>query len=122
MLINLQNIFLQNLSKLFVYANELGYLISGGELYRTSEMAELYAKEGKGIVDSLHCQRLAMDINLFDNTGNLLADWSSYRKLGDYWESLHPNNQWGGYFLVRGGSRIDSDHFEMKQVVASRKT
>ncbi len=70
-------------------------------------MATLYAKQGKGIVNSLHRKRLAVDINLFKGN-KFLSETESYREIGEYWESLHPLNRWGGRFQ-------DGNHFEMKE-------
>lgn len=74
-------------------------------------MAAIYAKEGKGIVKSLHCDRLAIDINLFTSDGILLQDKKSYEPFGEYWETLDPRNRWGGRFKTL----VDSVHFEMQE-------
>jgi hypothetical protein len=80
-----------------------------GEAFRTKEQAEIYAKEGKGIKDSLHCDRLAIDLNLFDLNGNYLTEAKDYKQYGDFWESLSPNNRWGGNF-----PNGDANHFERR--------
>lgn len=88
-----------------------------GEAYRTPEQAAIYAKEGKGIVDSLHCKRLAIDLNLFDESGKLLSDVDSYRHAGDVWKSLNCLNVWGGDWKAtpeHPHQVSDSDHFERK--------
>jgi len=103
-----QHIFAMNLAKLLQHVESLGLTCSVGEVMRPKEMAEIYVKEGKGILDSQHCKKLAVDLFLFSN-GVFLQDKKDYELLGEYWESLHPENRWGGKF-----TRVDSVHFEMK--------
>jgi hypothetical protein len=100
-------IFSQNVARLINHIYECSYTCSLGEALRTREQAELYAHEGKGILDSLHCYKLAIDLNLFKD-GKYLTDFESYKKFGDYWITLHELNRWGGLF-----TRVDSNHFEM---------
>ncbi|MCF4091857.1 M15 family metallopeptidase, partial [Escherichia coli] len=68
--------------------------------------AALNAKSGKGIRNSLHTLRLAVDFNLFIN-GKYQADTDAYRPLGEYWESI--GGTWGGRF-----SRADGNHFSLE--------
>ena len=103
-----QQLFSLNVSKLIAYIYERGYACTLGEAYRTPEQAAIYAKEGKGIVDSLHCQRLAIDLNLFKD-GNYLTDKDSYALFGSYWQMLCTSNKWGGAWV----HLVDSNHFEM---------
>lgn len=106
-----QSIFTQNITKLinFIYDNEMACTF--GEVFRTPEQAAIYAKQGKGIKDSLHCKRLAVDLNLFTLDGTYLTDSKSYKKFGEYWVTLHPFNRWGGVF-----PRVDANHFEMQDL------
>lgn len=103
-----QHIFAMNLAKLLQHVETSGVTCSVGEVYRTKEQAEIYVKEGKGVLDSQHCKKLAVDLFLFSN-GNFLQKKEDYKLLGEYWKSLHPENRWGGDF-----PRVDSVHFEMK--------
>jgi hypothetical protein len=102
-----QEIFAQNVGKLlgWIFAN--GYTCTLGETYRTPEQAQWYADKGIGIKNSLHCKRLAQDLNLFRNGVYLQFD-RDYQPTGDYWESLNPCNRWGGRFE-------DGNHFEMME-------
>jgi hypothetical protein len=68
-----QEAFLLNVCKLVNYIFDNGYTCTGGELFRTKEQAEIYASQDKGIVNSLHCRRLAIDLNLSTNTSNNLS-------------------------------------------------
>lgn len=112
-----QFIFSKNVMHLlgFIFLNDLKFTF--GEAFRTKEQAEIYAKEGKGIADSLHCQRLAIDLNLFTYGNEYITDSNApeYIKLGTFWEKLHPSNRWGGNF-----KRKDGNHFEMRMTDENR--
>jgi len=64
-----------------------------------------YEQAGKGIKESLHCKRLAVDLNLFSPDGDYLSDTESHRVFGEFWESLDPKNKWGGRFS-------DGNHYQ----------
>jgi len=100
-----QSLFVQLKAKLIVYAYQLGYELTDGEAYRPPETAAFYAKQGKGIKNSLHTKKLAQDFNLFKD-GVYLSSSDSHRPLGEYWESLHPLCCWGGRFR-------DGNHYSM---------
>jgi len=74
-----QWLFLQDLAKLiqWVVDTKPDWKVTGGELWRTHEQAELYYARGIGIVDSKHTYRLACDLNLFIK-GNYRIDSESY--------------------------------------------
>ena len=101
--------FLKDVAALIYFAdhhNTINYKLTGAELYRTPEQAELNAAKGSGIKNSLHCKRLAIDLNLFiDNKYQTTS--RAYRELGEFWKGLSPENRWGGDF-----SRPDGNHFE----------
>lgn len=103
-----QHIFSQNLAKLLLHVDSLGLTCSVGEVFRTKEQAEIYVKQGKGILDSQHCKKLAVDLFLFSN-GQFLQKKEDYKLLGEYWKSLHLDNRHGSDF-----PRADHVHFEMK--------
>lgn len=106
-----QAAFAKDVAKLINWINEVGMFCTLGEAMRSAEQAEIYAKEGKGIKDSLHCKRLAIDLNLFDFQGKYITDTKEYEEFGIYWESLNPLNRWGGRF-----TRPDGNHFERRDV------
>lgn len=83
-----------------------------GEAYRTPEQAALDAKRGIGIVRSLHTQRLAIDLNLFDKNGKFLDSSDSHAPFGKYWESLDSKNRWGGNF----STMKDGNHYERRVI------
>ena len=98
--------FLKDMSLLIQYADRKGYKLTGGELYRTSYMQKYYVeKELSETNDSQHEKRLAMDFNLFI-AGVYKTDTESYRELGEFWESIRPENTWGGSW------GWDGNHFE----------
>lgn len=112
LLSELQQLFSRDTVLLLQHITEKGYTFTYGEAMRSQEQAEIYAKQGKGILDSLHCKRLAIDINLFKD-GVYLQDSKSYELFGSFWESLSPCNRWGGRFKKPDGSKFcDSNHFE----------
>jgi hypothetical protein len=98
-----QSLFVQLLAKLIDYAYANGMELTLGEAWRTPEQARRNADAGIGISSSLHIERLAVDLNLF--VGGVFIDSSEgHRRLGEYWESLHPNCRWGGRFRKPDGN------------------
>lgn len=110
-LLSQQQVFSQNVAKLINFIFASGYKCTFGEAQRSPEQAAIYAKQGKGISDSLHCKRLAVDLNLFDAKNTYLIDTADYKPFGDYWLTLHKDNEWGGIFK----GRPDGNHFQMKE-------
>lgn len=110
-----QILFAKNVALLIQFIFSQGYSVSFGEAYRTPEQAEIYFKERKGIEHSLHCKRLAIDLNLHDTNGHYLTNIKDYAFAGKYWESLHLHNRWGGNFKS-GCAKGDSNHFEMQDL------
>lgn len=95
-----QSAFARMVSMLIIEAEERGYEVTLGEVYRSPEEAARLAKLGKGITNSLHVVRLAIDINLFKN-GKYLTTTEAHRPLGLWWESLSSDQircSWGGRF------------------------
>ncbi|CNI55534.1 phage-like protein [Yersinia rohdei] len=99
-----QAVFTVMIAQLINWADERGYRLTFGEAYRTPEQAALNAKSGKGITNSLHTQRLAVDFNLFVN-GQYQTSTETYKPLGEYWESI--GGTWGGRFK-------DGNHFSLE--------
>ena|SRR3990172_1005048 len=104
-----QRIFAYNVAQLIVWAYEQNYAISLGEAQRDPRIAELNAKEGKGISNSLHLIRLAIDLNLFKD-GVFLTASEDHRPLGTYWKTLHVLNRWGGEFAKPDGNHYAMSH------------
>lgn len=109
-IISKQHQFALSLSRLIQWIDEKGYQVSGGEWWRPPEMAKLYASQGKGIATSLHCDRLAIDLNLFKDEVQLVTK-EDYLPVGEFWKSLSIEgleHKWGGDFKV-----VDANHFSI---------
>ena len=114
----IQQLFARDVVKLLQYIEEEGFFFTFGETYRTLDQAEIYAKEGKGIENSLHCKRLAIDINLFNEKCEFLSSTKDHAHFGKYWESLHPANRWGGNFVGKNGlPKPDGNHYERRNTI-----
>jgi len=130
-----QAIFTKNTSKLIEYATSIGIDLTYGEVYRTRSQILLNyfgykvvkgglfgiklqksRKLSKTLLSS-HANRLAVDFNHFIE-GELTYDWDKIKQLGDYWESLHLANVWGGDFNKNGikDGFIDVPHYEMRRI------
>lgn len=105
-----QATFLTHLSLLIQNAGARNIKMTGGELFRPQEMEDLYYKEGKSHThNSNHTRRLAIDLNIFSSSGNLMTlEEIRASGLPDFWKSLDSLNRWGGDF----SSLQDSPHFE----------
>jgi len=99
-----QSKFARMLADLIIWAYDNGYELTLAEAYRPPDVAKLYSKQGRGISNSLHCMRLAIDLNVFDNDGHLLHYAEEFMPLGEYWESI--GGTWGGRF-------DDGGHFSL---------
>ena len=111
-LIEKQIVFSQLLAKFIIELTAKGYGVTGGEWYRSEETCELYAKMGKGIKNSLHTLRIAVDLNLFRN-GRFLRLSEEYKQAGEIWEHYSTqdfNCAWGGRFLKPDGNHFSIVH------------
>lgn len=105
-----QAAFLLDVCKLINKATELGFVVTGGELFRTAEQQQIYIKTGRSkTMNSNHLKRCAIDLNFFKD-GKLTYDIAVLKPVGDYWEGLNPKNQWGGNWK----SFKDVPHFERR--------
>lgn len=110
-LLEQQQLFAKHTADLFDEIIASGYSFTYGEAMRSQEQAAIYARQGKGIVDSLHCKRLAIDINIFNKNGDYLTDTQDYEQFGKFWECLDYHNVWGGNF----SKRKDGNHFQRNE-------
>ena len=105
-----QATFLDHVCQLVQKAKELGFVVTGGELYRTPEQQQIYVKTGRSkTMNSYHLRRLAIDLNFFKD-GKLCYDIEALRPVGVFWESLDTKNSWGGNW----NSFKDVPHFERR--------
>lgn len=109
----LQREHVECVAKLISYAYAQGYQFTWGEAFRTAVQAQWDADHHTGIKNSVHCLRLAVDLQLFKD-GTYLTDPTAYKFLGTYWKALHPLARWGGDF-----STVDADHFSFTYQGAS---
>lgn len=101
-----QQRFMRLLPRLLDKAHDLGFAVAGGELERPPATATYYASIGKGVRNSLHTLRLAIDLHLFrDDDGDGVAEYlnktEDHRELGEWWESQSDADVtccWGGRF------------------------
>jgi len=102
--------FLMDVCKLVVFATKQGFVVTGGELFRTPEQQEIYLKTGRSkTMNSYHLKRCAVDLNFFKE-GKLIYDVKALAPVGAYWESLNQKNSWGGNW----NSFKDVPHFERR--------
>lgn len=128
-----QSLFVFLVSLLIEEAYDRGFELTFGEAWRSDEQAEINAigptlrdrvaraieifaprlaiKIGNngntsGIRNSLHQERLAIDLHLFKN-GAYLTGTEAHRELGEWWERLHPLCRWGGRFN-------DGNHYSLE--------
>lgn len=131
-LLGKQQQFAYLVGKLLQWCFDTQHYVTFGEAYRSDEQAEINAlgsvlrerladllctlpqfsdladkirnNVGSGIRTSLHGDRLAIDLNLFDALGHYETKAEAYKPLGDYWKSL--GGAWGGDFG-------DPNHFSL---------
>ena len=99
-LLEKQVTFALKVSSLISQAFDMGYEVTLGEAVRPLEVAEDYAGKGIGIKKSLHCIRLAIDLNLFKD-GKYLDKTEDHKPLGEWWEKqsgIDFKCCWGGRF------------------------
>jgi hypothetical protein len=100
--------FLQDVALLIQWAERKGYKLTGGELHRLPETQEFLKNQGASNTnEGYHQKRLAIDLMLFID-GEYQRDTEAYKPLGEFWESLRPENRWGGEF----STIKDGNHFE----------
>jgi len=120
--------FLKDVVKLIKYVEEKGWIVTGGELWRSPETQRIYVETGRSkTMNSYHLKRLAIDLNFFkpiqegekykyeqtivvvDGKYYVLTwDYNDIKQFGEYWESLNKKNRWGGNFKTFK----DVPHFE----------
>ncbi len=99
---------MDHLPLLLIKARQMGFRVSGGELWRNKEIQKIYFDSGRSsTMNSRHWKKLALDINFFLD-GKVIDDYDSLLPIGEFWESLHEKNVWGG----RWKNPYDPSHFE----------
>lgn len=109
-LIESQQLFARNIACLIQYIFNNGFEITLGEAWRTPEQQKIYVQNGRSkTMESKHLKRLAIDFNFFKNDV-LIDDGKVLYDIGKFWESLHQNNKYGGFWRTIK----DYPHFEME--------
>ena len=86
-----------------------GYKIRIGEVYRTPQQAAWNAENGKGIRNSLHTKKLAIDFAYVRDINNRpLRTKAQWLPLGEFWESL--GGSWGGRFKSNDYGHFSLEH------------
>lgn len=106
-LLRQQLLFSELVAKLLTRIASEGYGVTLDECYRPPETCAVYAKQGRGSKNSLHMQRLAIDLNLFLGV-TYCEEGADYRPFGMWWKRQHPDCRWGGDFVSR-----DYRHFSL---------
>lgn len=102
-----QRNFTSMVSLLIQYAYHKGYELSLGDAYRDPRVfGHVGEKKGYGASQSLHKERLAVDLNLFVD-GKYITDSNhpAYLDIGSFWEFI--GGTWGGRFN-------DGNHFSVE--------
>jgi hypothetical protein len=108
-LLQKQILFARSISVFILWIEEQGYGVTVGEFFRPQFVADIYAKEGKGVANSVHSLRLAADLNIFDSQGNMMTTPSA---VAMKWESYSDEMN-----IFRAGlnfKNVDADHFSIE--------
>ena len=109
-LLEKQKLFSKFLARFLQDLHLRGYEVTIGEVFRPSEMAEIYASQGKGVANSLHSLKLAVDLNIFYQ-GRFLTTKEELEIPGKIWKAYTTSiaqTCWGGDF-----EKLDCDHFSI---------
>lgn len=100
-----QRKFTRMVADLIIFAYEQGYELTFGDAFRDPRVhGPVGQKKSYSSANSLHKERLAIDLNLFKD-GRFLTQSEDHRPLGEYWESL--GGSWGGRFE-------DGNHYSLE--------
>lgn len=102
-----QSRFALAMALLIQEADKRGFQVTIGEVERTRAQAQANAASGAGISNSLHLERLAVDLHLFKD-GRYITDGEGHTELGAWWKSLASDHRWGGDF-----SKRDFNHYSL---------
>jgi hypothetical protein len=102
-----QTRFALAVARLIQKADEMGYEMTLGEVERSKAQAVANAASGAGISNSLHLERLAIDLHLF-KAGRYIMDGEGHAELGRWWKTLSPDHRHGGDFKSK-----DHNHYSL---------
>ena len=87
----MQSVFAKKVALLILYAFEIGYELTLGDVHATTGHSP----------NSFHYKRLAIDLNLFKD-GKYLTETEDHIPLGEFWKDL--GGTWGGDFARKDGN------------------
>jgi hypothetical protein len=105
------------LGEFLIAAYGAGYELTLGHVWRDTEAQRRLVEAGLSkTMRSKHCDRLAVDLNLFID-GKYVDSRDAYRGVGELWEGM--GGSWGGRFgvSVSNYKKVvgwDPGHFEYK--------
>ena len=102
-----QTRFAHDVANLISHIFTQGYRCTIGEAFR-EEVNNPDTNWKDKTKTSMHCDKLAIDLDLFSSSGEHIRDGKTYEKFGVFWMQLDPLNSWGR----RDASQIDMNHFE----------
>lgn len=105
--------FTRHVGKLLTWCARYEIDVILAEAYRTPEQAAIYAKQGRGIKNSTHTKKLAVDLFILKD-GVPSWDPEDYRPLGRYWKACHDLARWGGDFKNRDAVHFSFEHGGVK--------
>ena len=102
-----QRLFAKMVARLIDKAHDLGYEVSLGDAYRDPRVhGNVGEKNSYSSANSVHKERLAIDLNLFKD-GKYLTSSEDHRELGEWWEKQHE--------FARSGIRFnDGNHYSFE--------
>jgi len=118
-LVQIQNEFAGHAALLIQEVQKRGFYCTFGDAYRAPQFQQWYLDHGYSNAEhSQHSKRLAIDLNLFTESGEWITTvlmgtdlWVRLQLLGAWWKHLHPANRWGGDWL----ELQDYGHFERRE-------
>jgi hypothetical protein len=103
-----QSKLVKMLAELLDFAHTRGYEFTLGDAYRDPRLHGIVGvKVGYSSANSLHKDRLAIDLNLFKD-GKFLTETKDHEPLGLFWESI--GGAWGGKFANPDGNHYSLEH------------
>ncbi len=109
-----QTFFTDQIARFICDCFDHGYPVILAEAYRPPELAALYAEQGRGIRNSNHTRKLAVDLfRVVD--GRVTWDLEAYEPIGELWKACHPQlARWGGDFTNRDSVHFSFEHNGVK--------
>lgn len=96
------------IAELIQFAYDNGYEITFGDAYRDPRVhGAVGVKKSYSSANSVHKDRLAIDLNLFKG-GKYLTRTEDHQELGEFWESI--GGTWGGRFSTPDGNHYSIEH------------